>query len=124
MDLFDKQILAVLRNGESKKFQQILKEVSFSHNTLKLHIDRLKHQGMIVEAKNPKNGPGRPFFTYSLSAEVKNRVAITLTEPYTTIVSLTFQKLKHVCRFEKGGYCKNMRKSCDAQNCPQIIKDK
>jgi len=23
--------------------------------------------------------------------------------PYTPVVSLTFQKLKHLCRFEKGG---------------------
>jgi hypothetical protein len=77
---------------------------------------------MIIEAKNPKNGPGRPVFMYSLAPEVKHRVALTLTEPYTTIVSLTFQKLKHICRFEKGGYCKDTRRRCEAQNCPQIIK--
>jgi hypothetical protein len=35
---------------------------------------------------------------------MKHRVALTLTDPYTTIVSLTFHKLKHLCRFEKGGY--------------------
>jgi hypothetical protein len=77
---------------------------------------------MIVEAKTPKKGPERPVFTYSLSPEVKHRVALTLTEPYTTIVSLTFQKLKHLCRFEKGGYCKNTKRRCEAQNCLQIIK--
>ena len=77
---------------------------------------------MIVEAKTPKNGPGRPVFMYSLAPEVKHRVALTLTEPYTTIVSLTFQKLKHICRFEKGGYCKETKRGCTPQICPQIRK--
>ena len=122
MDLFDRQILGVLRDGKSKKFQQILQEVGFTHNTLRLHLARLERQGMIVEAKTPQKGPGRPVFEYSLPPEVKHRVALTLTEPHTTIVSLTFQKLKHLCRFEKGGHCKNTRRRCEAQNCPQIIK--
>jgi len=122
MDSFDKQILAVLKDGKSLEFRQILQGVGFSHNTLRLHLARLKHQGMIVQAENPKNGPGRPVLTYSLPPEMKHRVALTLTDPYTTIVSLTFHKLKQLCRFEKGGYCKNTRRSCGAQNCPQIIK--
>jgi predicted ArsR family transcriptional regulator len=122
MDLFDRQILAVLKDGKSKAFQQILQAVGFSHNTLRLHLARLERQGMIVEAKPLKNGPGRPVFMYSLAPEVKHRVALTLTEPYTTIVSLTFQKLKHICRFEKGGYCKEAKKNCEPQNCPQTRK--
>jgi predicted ArsR family transcriptional regulator len=122
MDSFDRQILALLKDGKPWEFRQILQAVGFSHNTLRLHLASLKRQGMIVEAKTPKKGPGRPVFEYSLPPEVKHRVALTLTEPYTTIVSLTFQKLKHLCRFEKGGYCKTTRRSCQAQNCPQIIK--
>ena len=122
MDLFDRQILAVLKDGKSWEFRQILQAVGFSHNTLRLYLARLERQGMIVEAKTPRNGPGRPVFTYSLPPEVKHRVALTLTEPYTTIVSLTFQKLKHLCRFEKGGYYKNTRRRCEAQDCLQIVK--
>lgn len=34
MDLFDRQILAVLRDGKSKKFQQILQEVNVQSSTL------------------------------------------------------------------------------------------
>jgi predicted ArsR family transcriptional regulator len=122
MDSFDKQILAVLKNGESLEFKQLLQEVGFSHNTLRLHIAKLKRQGMIAQAEKTKNSPGRPILTYSLPPEIKHRVALTLTDPYTIIVSLTFQKLKHLCRFEKDGYCKNTRRNCEAQNCPQIIK--
>ena len=124
MDSFDRRILALLKNGESLEFKQLLSEVGFSHNTLRLHIARLKSQGMIVQAEKTRNGPGRPIFTYSLPPEIKQKVALTLTDPYTIIVSLTFQKLKHLCRFEKGGYCKENRRNCSAQNCLQIIKNK
>jgi predicted ArsR family transcriptional regulator len=112
MDAFDRLILAVLKNGESLEFKQLLWEVGFSHNTLHLHIAKLKRQGMIVEAEKTRNGPGRPILTYSLTPAIKQKVALTLTDPYTTIVSLTFQKLKHLCRFEKGGYCKETRRNC------------
>ena len=122
MDSFDKRILAVLKNGEPLTFKQLLQEAGFSHNTLRLHIGKLKRQGMIVQVEKTRNGPGRPTLTYSLPPEIKQKVALTLTDPYTTIVSLTFQKLKHLCRFEKGGYCKETRGNCGAQNCLQIIK--
>ena len=124
MDSFDRQILTVLKNDGSLDFKQLLTEVGFSHNTLRLHITKLKLQGMIVAAEKTGAGPGRPVLTYSLPPEIKQKVALTLTDPYTAIVSLTFQKLKHLCRFEKGGYCKETRRNCGAQNCPQIIKNK
>jgi predicted ArsR family transcriptional regulator len=122
MDSFDKQILSVLRNGGSLEFKQILSQVRFSHNTLRLHLARLRHQGMIVQNEKPRESRGRPVLTYSLPVEMKRRVALTLTDPYTAIVSVTFQKLKHICRFEKGGFCKETRRNCGAQNCPQITK--
>lgn len=124
MDSFDKRILTVLKDGKSRDFQQLLGEVDFSHNTLRLHLASLERQGFILKAKKPNKGPGRPSFVYSLPPEIRNRVALTITEPYTTIVSLTFQKLKHLCRFEKGGYCKKTRGRCEAQDCPQILKGK
>ena len=62
MDLFDRQILAVPKDGKSKTFQQILQAVGFSLNTLRLHMTSLERQGMIVEAKNPKNGPRKAGF--------------------------------------------------------------
>jgi predicted ArsR family transcriptional regulator len=122
MDSFDRQILAVLKDGEPRDFQQLLREAGFSHNTLKLRLVGLERQGFILKAKKRRESPGRPGFTYSLPPEIKHRVSLTLTDPYTVIVSLTFQKLKHLCRFEKGGHCKTIRRRCDAQNCPQIIK--
>ena len=122
MDSFDRRILTVLRDGESRDFPRLLREAGFSHNTLRLRLTSLKRQGFVLETKKHKEGSGRPGFTYSSPPETKQRVALALTEPHTVIVSLTFQKLRHICRFEKGGYCKNMRTKCEAQICPQIIK--
>jgi len=122
MDLFDRQILVVLRDGKPRKFEELLQEVRFSHNTLRLHLSRLEREGFIVKTKKPKNGPGRSTLTYSLPPKLRRQVDLTVTEPYTTIVSLTFQKLRHLCRFEKGRYCKKTRRRCEAQSCPQILK--
>jgi predicted ArsR family transcriptional regulator len=124
MDSFDKQILAVLKNGESLEFGQILSQVRFSHNTLRLHLTRLTHQGMVLQADKPRKGPGRPTLAYLLAPNMKRQVTLTLEDPYVSIVSMTFQKLKHVCRFEKGGFCKETYRSCAAQICPQILKER
>jgi len=85
MGSFDRLILAVLKNGESLEFKQLLQEVGFSHNTLRLHIVKLKRQGMIVQAQKTKNGPGRPILTYLLPPEIKRQVALTLTNPYRIV---------------------------------------
>ena len=29
--------------------------------------------------------------------------------------------LRHLCRFEKGGHCKEIDDSCEAQKCPQFL---
>jgi len=123
MDSFDRQILAVLKDGRSVGFHQILQKVTFSHNTLRLHLASLEREGMIVKAETGKNSPGRPSFTYTLPPNIRQRVDLAVTEPQTTIVSLTFQKLRHLCRFEKGGYCKKIRNKCAPQNCLQILKN-
>jgi DNA-binding HxlR family transcriptional regulator len=49
MDLFDKCILSVLRDGRSRDFHQLLEHVGFSYNTLRLHLRRLIDQGLVVK---------------------------------------------------------------------------
>jgi hypothetical protein len=56
----------------------------------------------------------------TLFRKVDLSFALTLTDPSTTIVSVTFQKLKHLCRFEKGGYCKSTWRNCEAQMPPNL----
>jgi predicted ArsR family transcriptional regulator len=124
MDPFDRRILTVLQESKPLDFAQLVRAVGFSHNTLRSHLARLERQGMITKTKNLKKGPGRPVLVYTVPPEIREQVSLTLTESSTTIVSLTFQKLKHLCRFEKGGYCKERRTGCAPQICPQIIKGK
>jgi len=122
MDLYDRRILAVLRDGKSRNFQQILSEAGFSYNTLRLHLAQLVEHDLVLRRKRPQQGPGRPHFTYSLPKGVDGRAVSALVDPYKGLVVLTFDKLQRICRHEKGGYCKEIRGRCAPQNCPQIIK--
>ena len=76
----------------------------------------------MARRKRPKRGPGRPGFSYSLAKGVDGRAVSALADLYKGLVVLSFDELQHICRHEKGGYCKEMRGSCVPQNCPQIIK--
>jgi len=122
MDPFDERILATLRDGTPKVFTQLLDETGFSHNTLRLHLENLAKQGLVVKEKRPTTGLGRPKLAYLIPPRVRQKVSAALSDPLIEIVSLSFSRLKHLCRFEKGGYCKQARKGCEAQNCPQIKK--
>jgi len=51
MDLFDERILAVLNAGKSRVFAQLLDEVGFSRNTLKLRLKRLTAQRLVAKEK-------------------------------------------------------------------------
>jgi len=124
MDFFDEQILAVLSNGRPKVLAQLLGEVDFSRNTLKLHLKRLVAHGLVVKEKTPSNGKGRPKYAYSVPSRLRQQVSAALSDPSITIVSLPFSCLRHLCRFEKGGYCKQARKNCSPENCPQVPKVK
>jgi predicted ArsR family transcriptional regulator len=94
MDSFDKRILSVLRDGRPRDFRQLLKDASFSHNTLRTHLANLERQGFIVKDKKPIKRRGRPVFVYSLPPKIRHKVALTITEPQTTVVSLTFQGIE------------------------------
>ena len=97
-------------------------EVGFSHNTLRLHLERLVDKGLVMKQKMPKKGLGRPRFSYSLPPKLKRHIFLILSEPFTEVVSLPFSRLRHLCRFEKGGYCKKIKGACKAQNCPETPK--
>jgi len=124
MDLFDERVLAVLNDGKPKFFAQLLGEVGFSRNTLKLHLKRLTAQSLVVKEKTLSNGRGRPKYTYFLSPRARQQVSAALSDPSITIVTLPFNRLRHLCRFEKGGYCKQIRSKCETGSCPQIPKNK
>ena len=122
MDFFDERILAALKDGKPRSFTALLGEVGFSHNTLQQHLDRLVARSLVVKEKMASSGLGRPKFAYYISSAAVKQVTAALENPHGTLVTLQFSRLRHVCRFEKGGYCKETRRSCGPQNCPQTRK--
>jgi len=119
MDPSDIEILNQLTDGKPKEFDQILAAIKISHNTLRHHLDSLIEQKVVTRSKHPARGRGRPKFTYSAKVGV-GKVPGLLPSPSTGVVSMTFEKLSQVCRFEKGEFCKKMRGPCSARVCPQI----
>ena len=122
MDFFDERVLAALKDGKPKSFITLLDEVGFSHNTLQQHLERLTAKGLVVREKPAATGFGRPKFAYHVPLRVAKQVASALEDPKMELVAIPFSRLRHVCRFEKGGYCKETRKGCAPQICRQIRK--
>ncbi|MGD0027723.1 MAG: hypothetical protein ABSC91_02150 [Candidatus Bathyarchaeia archaeon] len=122
VDPFDEAILIAFQDGKPRVFIQLLDVTGISHNTLRLHLENLANQGLVVKEKTPATGMGRPRFPYLIPQRVRQQVSAALSDPFIEIVSLPFTRLKHLCRFEKGGYCKQAKKGCEAQDCPQIKK--
>ena len=108
---------------KKRSFSELSSIVGFSHNTLRLHLESLVNRGLVLKEKMPKKGHGRPMFTYFLSPSLRHQIVRMLSEPYMEFVSLPFSKLRHLCRFEKGGYCKKIRAVCEAKKCPEIPKE-
>ena len=122
MDVFDEHILSVLKDGKPRLFIELLDQAGFSHNTLKLHLKRLLGEGVLVRQKIASEGLGRPKFAYAISPNAKKQVSNSLSDPAIELVHLHFSRLKHLCRFEKAGFCKQTRTGCNVRNCPQIPK--
>ena len=118
MDVFDRRILSVLKDGEAKGFEQILSEAAFSPNILRQHLDQLIDRGLIERSKRARNGLGRPRFLYSLSGNIGGGALSVILDYYKGFVVLPFERLRCLCRHEKGGYCKEVRGRCTPQNCP------
>ena len=122
MDFFDESILTALKNGNPKDFITLLNEVGFSHNTLQQHLNRLTAKGLVAREKPASNSFGRPKFAYHIPSRTVKQVNTALEDPQVELVAIAFSHLRHVCRFEKGGCCKETRKECAPQICPQTRK--
>jgi predicted ArsR family transcriptional regulator len=122
MGFFDERVLATLEDGKPRSFTALLSEVGFSHNTLQQHLVRLMAQGLVVREKAAANSFGRHKFAYHVPSKTTKQVSLALQDPHIELVALPFSRLRHVCRFEKGGHCKETRRECTPQICPQIRK--
>jgi len=122
MDYFESRILAALRDGKPHTFSEIQNQVTFSHNTLQQHLTRLVEKGLVLKNKDPSRTFGRPRYAYHVPPKAVKQVAVALEDPDVELVTLPFSRLRHVCRFEKGGWCKERKTQCSPQICPQIRK--
>jgi predicted ArsR family transcriptional regulator len=119
MDPIDEQITSTLRNGKHMNFEELLSKLSISHNTLRLHLDAMAERGEIAKDKRPSKTRGRPRCFYFLTSRPVRRPSPRVNR-VTGVVSLSFERLSQVCRFEKGGWCKKLRGGCYSSDCPQI----
>jgi predicted ArsR family transcriptional regulator len=122
MDFFDERVLAVLKDGRPRSFTELLGQVGFSHNTLQQHLSQLLAKGLVLREKATPNSFGRPKFAYHIPPKTTKQITNALEDPRVELATIPFSRLRHVCRFEKGGYCKETRKNCTPQICPQIKK--
>jgi predicted ArsR family transcriptional regulator len=107
-----------LEDGTSSNFTQILDTVFFSHNTLRLHLNSMVEKGLIIREKSPSKCRGRPSYLYRASAEA---LASASGAP-GGVVTLNFSDLKRLCRYQRGGRCRETRDRCKLESCPQIMK--
>jgi predicted ArsR family transcriptional regulator len=122
MDFFEERVLAMLKDGKPRGFTALLNQVGFSHNTLQQHLERLTAKGLVVKEKVAANGFGRPKFAYHVQSRATKQINVALEDPQVELVAIAFSRLRHVCMFENGGYCKEAGKYCAPQICPQIRK--
>jgi len=122
MDYFDERILAALKDGKPRSFTELQNQVGFSHNTLQQHLTRLVKKGLVLKEKDPAKGFGRPKYIYRVPLKTAKQVSVALEDSGVELVTMPFSRVKHICRFEKGGWCKEKKASCSPQICPQIRK--
>ena len=119
MDPIDEQITSTLRDGMPMSFEELLSKLSISHNTIRLHLDAMAEKGEIIKEKRPSKTRGRPRFFYALISRPVRRSSPRLNR-VSGVVSLSFERLSQICRFEKGGWGKKLRARCYSSDCPQI----
>ena len=122
MDFFDERVLAALRDGKPKDFTKLLEEVGFSHNTLQQHLKQLVDKSLVLKEKDSAKGFGRPRYVYNVPSKTAKQLISAIENPDVELVTLPFSRVRHVCRFEKGGWCKMKKAQCSPQICPQIRK--
>ena len=119
MDFFDRCIFNVLGDGKPRDFNQLLREVDFSHNTLRLHLRRLVDQGLVVKEKAPSKGLGRPRFIYSTPPKLHRQASRLLSDPLGEIVALPFRKLKRLAGSRRADTVRKPRGNAKPKTAPK-----
>lgn len=136
MDLHCQKILKTFHGNMQRGYclEDIIHTTHMARQTVFNHLKHLLDSGLITREpskqqielwENPKRG--RPTILYRKAGAEKPKEAISQQikpKPVnrTGLVYLDFNKLKHACRFEKGGNCKEKREKCAIFACPLIAK--
>mgnify|MGYP000591176972 CR=1 FL=1 len=106
MDWVCRSLVDVLGREGGLSLNRLVDKSDFARQTVHNHLKHLMEAGLV--SKDVVRGRGRPTMIYRLSKPVEAAV----------VVSLKFRRLKHACRFEKGGWCKEVKDKCAQENCP------
>ncbi len=108
--------LARLIEDEGKmSLNDVIRESGLARQTVYTNLKNLVRSGFLSR-KSIVTGRGRPTILYYRTQKPINSIKVE------NAVTITFQKLKHACRFEKGGFCKEKKCHCSPTLCPIIIK--
>ena len=94
---------------------QIIQKTGLCKQTAHNHLKHLLRDGVLTR-KATIQGKGRPTMYY-------RRTAKPLKQVRGEVVSITFNKLKNICK-KRGKYehCQLKNKECDIFNCPVILR--
>ena len=123
LDSFQHAIVKALEEGP-KTMRELMAGIGLARPTLIVHLKPLLADGLVVREQIIAKARGRPRFSHHLGTKAPQAAAQPLARQMmmTQMVHLPFQKLRHACRFEKGGWCREIRKGCAPDNCPLTMK--
>ena len=110
-------MVGVFDGDSTLNLSQLVERSDLARQTVHNHLRHLVEIG-ILSHEAVKSGRGRPTILYR-----RSRQPVEAGEG-VDLVALTFQKLRHACRFEKGGWCKEVRGKCAPERCLLTVKSK
>ena len=123
LDPIDERILQILgksKGSTSKTLLEVIQASRFARSTVILHLKKLESQGLTRRLKITAKRRGRPKYAYSATPIATATGQIQPSNVSQETVAIRFQKLRQICRYEKGHFCKLAKKRCEPQNCPPI----
>jgi len=88
-----------------------------------LLLESLVDKGLVMKHEKSR-GVLEANFGYSLSQTLMRHISLILSEPSPEFVSLSFSRLRHLCRVEKCGYFKKIKRIYEPQNVPKSQQEK
>jgi len=102
----------VLRRGSKMGFNSLVYRSGLARQTVHNHLRHLVNQGLVLK-EAVRQGRGRPTIPYFIPRQV------ALASKDVVVVSLTFQRLRSICRFKKGGILQTIEKTMHTRKLPK-----